>query len=132
MSYDVTKDIRGYLISSSDVTSLVDTGNIRVGWSQQADEFPCIIIQQTGGTDVGYIGYNQTAAGSKVRLETVTLQLDIFSQTSRANVLDIADAVVPVMISGGCRKESDMDMYNDDIEVHRKVQTYTLNRFHDD
>jgi hypothetical protein len=132
MSYTVTKNIRDYLVSSSSVTSLVDTGNIRVAWGDLPDSFPCIIIQQVGGSDVGYLGYNTTAAGYKIRREEATLQLDIYSTTSRTEVLNIADAVVPVMISGGCRKTTDIDVYNDSVEAHRKIQTYILSQFHDD
>jgi len=132
MSYTVTKNIRDYLCSSSAVTSLVSTSNIRVGWPDQLDSFPCIIIEQVGGSDVGYLGYNSSTVGSRVRRENSTLQLDIYSQTSRKNVLDIADAVVPVMISGGCRKTIDVESYNNEIEAHRKIQTYMLYHVHDD
>jgi len=132
MSVDVTQDFRGYLISSSSLTSLVPSADIRVGWSTMVDNFPCVIIQQSAGTDVGYLGYNQATAGTKVRRELVSLQIDIYSQTSKHNVDSIADVIVPIMISGGCRKVSDTDMFHDDLGTHRKTQIYSVTRFHDD
>ena len=132
MSYTVTKNIRDYLVASSAVTTYVSASNIRVGWPDVPDSFPCIIIEQAGGEDYGHLGYNTSSVGSRVRRETSIIQIDIYSTTSRKEILDIADAIVPVMISGGCRKTSDIDTYNDDLEAHRKIQTYMLYHVHDD
>jgi len=132
MSISVNTNFRGYLISSSSVTSLVSSNNIKIGWTVQDDEFPCIIIHQDGGEDVGFLGYNKSSAGSKTRREKVSLQIDIYSQTSQYEVDQIADAIVPIMISGGCRKISDMNLFNDEIDVWRKTQIYEMYQFHDD
>jgi len=132
MSFTSITHIRGYLISSSSVTSLVNTNNIKVGWPKSLDSFPCVTITQTGGGDYGYLGYGTSTAGSKIRREESTFQIDIFSQSSRLETIQIADEIVKVLISGTCRKNSDIDMYDDETGLYRKIQTYTITEFHDD
>jgi len=132
MSYDAMVEIRGYLCSSSNVTSLVPKSQILVGWPQVLDKFPSILITQTAGTDTGYLGYNTSPAGSKLRSEEVTLELDIFAKT-RLETYNIADVVVPVLIaSGSCKKINDVDLYDDALNVYRKLSTYSFIKFHDD
>jgi len=133
MSLAATKNIRDYLCDDPTITSLVSTSNIRVGWPNELDAFPTILITQSAGMDIGYLGYRTSAAGSRVRREEVNIQIDIFSQTSRRETLQIADAIVPVMIaSGAARKISDIDMYDDNLKSYRKMQTYSFTMFHDD
>jgi len=132
MSLDITKTIRNYLISSTSVTNLVPKSDIKMSFTRLEDSFPCIVITQAGGSDIGYLGYRTAAAGSKIRLEEALLQLDIFSKKSRKETLDIADAVVKTLISGGCSKESDIEMYDDETGLYRKTQTYSYKLFHDD
>ena len=132
MSLVVTKKIRGYLISSDTVTAIVPKSDIKVGWTKITDNFPCIVITQAGGTDQGYLGYKTSPAGSKIRVEESIFQIDIFSKNSRQETLEIADAVVKTLISGGCRKDSDIEMYDDDTKLYRKTQTYFYRKFHDD
>jgi len=132
MSVEVMRDFRGYFISSTSLTTLVPAKDIRIGWSSTVDNFPCIILQQSAGSDVGYLGYNMATTGSKIRREVMTIQVDIYSRASKHNVDTIADVIVPIMISGGCRKDSDVDMYNDDIDVYRKTQIFSHIRYHDD
>ena len=133
MSVVAFTDIRGYLCSCSTITNLVSKNDIKIGWPKELDNFPCILITQTGGMDVGYLGYRTAAAGSKFRREKTTFQLDIFSTSSRKETYDIADALVPIMIaSGGCRKISDVDTYDDEKGVYRKLQSYSFLMFHDD
>jgi len=133
MSTEAFRDIRGYLCSTSTITDLVDKTDIKIGWPKELDSFPCILITQTGGMDYGYLGYKTAAAGSKFRREETTLQLDIFSTTSRKETYAISDAIVPIMIaSGGCRKISDSDTYDSEKNVYRKLQSYSFLMFHDD
>ena len=132
MSLAVTLYIRGILISSSAVTSLVNASNIKAAWPKTLDSFPCILISQVSGTDYGYLGYGSSPAGSKLRRELSTLQIDIFSKSSRLETIQIGDEVVKVLISGTCRKESDTEMYDDELGIYRKVQTYSRTKFHDD
>ena len=133
MSTTAFRDIRGYLCSTSTITDLVSKSDIKIGWPKTLDSFPCILMTQTGGVDVGYLGYKTSPAGSKFRREETTFQLDIFSRTSRKETYDIADAIVPIMIaSGGCRKISDVDTYDDEKNVYRKLQSYSFLLFHED
>lgn len=132
MTVGAVKQIRGYLISSSSVTNLVTSNDIKVGWTKTVDSFPCIIITQSSGMDYGYLGYKTATAGSKIRREDVSIQVDIYSQDSKLNVDEIADEVEKVLISGTCRKSSDVDMYNDELNLYRKVQSYSFTKFHDD
>jgi len=132
MSLDTTRLLRGYLVSSSTITNLVSTSNIKIGWTRTIDEFPCITITQIGGSDFGYLGYNSSSAGSQLRQELSSIQLDIFSKNSRLETIQIADAIVPVMISGGCRKITDIEDYNDELGLYRKIQTYSIIKHYDD
>jgi len=133
MSSEAFRDIRGYICSTSTITDLVSKSDIKIGWPKVLDSFPCILMTQTGGVDVGYLGYKVAPAGSKFRREETTFQLDIFSTTSRKETYAIADALVPIMIaSGGCRKISDVDSYDDEKNVYRKLQSYSFLTFHDD
>jgi len=129
MSSDALTDIRGFLVSSTAVTSLVPKKDISVGWRKTIDNFPCVILNQISGTDTGYLGYG--LAGSRTRREEFIFSIDIFSRTNRKQTYSIADAIVPLMIvSGSCRKLSDIDMYDDVLNVYRKVQTYNYTLFH--
>ena len=133
MSSDALMDIRGYLVSSTVVTSLVQRKDITVGWRKTLDNFPCIIINQISGIDKGYLGYAASPAGSRNREETYVFTLDIYSRTNRKQTYSIADAIVPLLIvSGSCKKIGDMDMYDDVLSVYRKLQTYTFTKFHED
>jgi len=132
MSLTALTDIRKYIISSSAITSLVPINKVKVGWTKFKDDFPCIILNQTSGTDYGYLGYGTSTAGSKLRREEFNIQIDIMSKTSRLETIQIADEVVKVLISGTCRKESDNDMYDDELGIYRKTQNYSYTKFHED
>jgi hypothetical protein len=132
MSLQTIRKIRGYLISSSSVTAYVPTRKIKLGWPKTLDEFPCIIISQVTGTDMGYLGYGTSAAGSKLRKETSSIQIDIYSRNSRLETIQIADEVVKVLISGNCTKESDVESFSDETGLYRKIQTYSDTSFFDD
>ena len=131
MASDALTNIRGFLVSSTAVTSFVPKKDITVGRRKTIDNFPCIIINQISGVDKGYLGYG--LAGNRTRKETFVFSVDIFSRTNRKQTYSIADAIVPLLIvSGSCRKLSDIDMYDDTLSVYRKVQTYTYTLFHQD
>jgi len=132
MSLDITRRLRGYLISSSSVTAYVPARKIKVGWPRSLDEFPCVILTQTSGTDLGYLGYRTATAGSKLRKETSNIQVDIYSKNSRLETIQIADEIVKVLISGNFTKGTDVEYYNDDVGVYRKMQSYSYTQFHDD
>jgi len=132
MSLATTKLMRGYLVSSSAVIAKVPSRNIKVGWVKTTDSFPCITINQVTGTDIGFLGYNSSEAGSRMRRESASIQIDIFSQKDRLETIQIADLIVPIMISGGCRKDSDFEDYLDELNVYRKIQTYRIVKDYDD
>lgn len=121
------------MCSSSAVTALVPKSNIRVGWPREIKSFPCILITQIAGSDIGYLGYRSAVAGSRVRKELITFQIDIYSKNTRKDTYDISDVISPLlMVSGGCRKDRDVDMYNDELMTYWKSQAYTFMIFHDD
>ena len=131
MSSDALMDIRGFLVSSIAVTSIVPKKDISVGWRKNIDNFPCVILNQISGIDYGYLGYG--LAGNRTRKETFVFSLDIYSRTSRKQTYSIADAIVPLLIvSGSCKKINDIDIYEDNISAYRKLQTYTYTKFHFD
>jgi len=132
MSLGITRMIRGYLISSSSVTGYVPSRKIKIGWPRELDEFPCIIISQVGGTDLAYLGYGTSDAGSKLREENCSIQIDIYSKNNRLETMQIADEVVKTLISGNCTKESDIESFNDELGLYRKIQTYSYTQFHND
>jgi len=132
MTVDTVSTLRNYLVSTSAVTSLVPAGDIKVGWQDEITSFPSIIIYQIAGTDIGYMAYNTQTAGNKLRLETSNITCDILSRTSMYHAYQIADVIVPVMISGGCRKVQDTDLYDDNMKVHRKVLTFRTQRHQTD
>jgi len=120
--------LRGYLRSSSSVTSYVPKGNIQLAWPQTPDKLPCIIINQVAGSDIGYLGYKTATAGTRNRRSTVTFQIDILSATSRQDTLSVGDVITPLlMVSGNYRKDSDIDTYDDGLSAYRKIQTFTKN-----
>ena len=132
MSLEALKQVRGYLISSNEVTNLVSTNNIKVGWVKTSDEFPCITINQVGGTDIGYLGYGTSNLGDKLREETCTFQIDVYSQKDRLETEQISDQVTLRMISGSCRKDNDIEDYIDELGVYRKILNYSFIKHHDD
>jgi hypothetical protein len=126
-------ELRGYLCSSVSVTNIVPKGNILYGWPKVIDKLPCIIINQIAGSDYGYLGYKVATKGTRIRRETVTFQVDILSKTSRRELYNVADAVVPLfMVSGNYRKDSEIDTYDDNLSAYRKIQTFTKTIFHND
>ena len=126
------REIAGYLRSCSAVTDTVSDSEIRFGWPDELEKFPCIILTQVGGSDTGYLGYQSSAAGSRLRREEFTIQLDIISRT-RKQTYDLADTIVPMLIaSGACRKDSDIDDFNDERRIYRKIQTFSMTKHHDD
>jgi hypothetical protein len=128
MSFVQAHRIRGYLYSSSAVTSKVPKGNILFAWPKTPDKLPCIIINQVAGSDIGFLGYKTSAAGSRNRRSTETYQIDTLSATSRKDTMDVGDAITPLlMVSGNYRKDADIDTYDDGLSAYRKIQTFTKN-----
>lgn len=132
MSLGALKQVRGYLVSSSTVTNKVASQNIKIGWGRTLDEYPCVTIVQVGGTDAGNLGFRTSAVGSKLRIERPRFQIDIYSKKDRLETYQIADEIEKMMISGGCIRESDVEDYNDETSLYRKIQTYSFIKFFED
>ena len=129
MSYQAMLNTRNALIGNTAISSQVPANDIKVGWPRQLESFPCILISQAGGTDNGFLGY-QTGG---LRREENVLQIDIFSDASSTETLQIADNIVPVMISSlAASKTGDVNNFDDKLNVYRKVQTYSFTMEHDD
>ena len=132
MSGGDIREIAGYLRSCSAITATTPKTEIRFGWPDEIEKFPCIIITQVGGSDTGYLGYQSSTAGSRMRREEFAFQLDIISR-SRKQTYDLADTIVPMLIaSGACRKDSDIDDFDDTKKIYRKIQTFSQTIHFDD
>ena len=58
MSSGAMREIGGYLRSCSAVTAIAPQSEIRFGWPDELEKFPCIILTQVAGSDTGYLGSN--------------------------------------------------------------------------
>jgi len=126
------RELAGYLRSCSAITDVVSKSEIRFGWPEELNKFPCIILTQVGGSDYGFFGYKSSPAGSRIRREDNIVQVDIISRT-RKQVYTLADLIVPMFIaSGSCRKDSDVDDFNDTKRIYRKIHTYSNIKIWDD
>jgi hypothetical protein len=132
MSALVMQNVRGYLISSSAVTSYVDTANIKVGWQKEFAQFPTIVLSQGLGQDYGQTGYAQSPSGSRIRREIVNVNIDVLSRTSMYHTYQIADSIIPIMIYNAFRKVQDVDLFDDDKMIHRKFMSFRLSQEHSD
>lgn len=129
MTYDELVKIREALINDSQITDIVSSENIRVGWVSVVNSFPSIIITQVGGITKGMLGYSASTNGNKLRRNEGTIQFDILSTTSRAETLQIADRIEKIFLDGisdfqSFTKTSDMDMYDEEARVYRKIQVW--------
>ena len=132
MSYATELEIRNLLINFIPLTALVSSSNIKVGWSSSLDSFPTITISQAAGSDVGQLGYATSPSGSRVGVEEVSYQLDIYSRTSWKETLDIEDAIKKVLLKNGYSKTSSNDIWEPDIKAFRKVTMWRKINYHND
>lgn len=132
MSYTTLLELRNALVSSSELTSLVDDEDIQVGWKRELTDFPCIIISQAGGVDYGYLGYSTSPSGSKLSREESYYQIDIYSRTSMKNILDIYGILREILIKLGYRKTADNDAFEIEYNAFRKITTWRKVTFHND
>ena len=82
MSYAAYSSTRKLLVDDSDITSYIPAAYIRVGFPNDELYVPSISIHQTGGDSWGYTGYNTATAGSRLRRENTTFQINIFHRWS--------------------------------------------------
>ena len=132
MSVSVIREIYGWMASSSAITTLVPKSDIHISYPKLTDNFPCISIIQSAGSDYGYLGYGTSAAGSKLRREEPTIQIDVWSKIGFYQTDQAADEITKVMISGTCRKNSDNNDYNNETSLYRKIMSFTYTKFFED
>ena len=127
MSEFIYSSVRALLTSSSDVTNLVPASSITPGFSQIHDSYPCITITVVGGADIGYMGYGTSPAGSKIRRNNTSVQIDIYTRHSLLSSQSIGDAITKTLMNGtGFRKAGEVDVYEDELKAHRKIQTWNI------
>jgi len=134
MSLEADIELRNLLISDDELTSKVKPENIIVGWTKAPTEYPCIVIVQTGGEDIGMLGYGTAAEGSKPWRERITWQINIYSTNSRKETLEIADRIREILFAsdGVYWKTSDVDTYEANLHAYRKIITWTRIRLDND
>jgi len=130
MSHYAYSSARNILVSDNDITSIVDTSNIKVGFSVEPDAYPCVTLSQIGGESYGFLGYKNASIGSRNRGDSWLMQVDIYSRDSVAQVQLIADEIEKAFhISGsGYRKVGDVDGFEEGLKAYHKVQTWSCLR----
>jgi len=118
MTYTKIKNLYDTLNSNSSLTSLTD---INVGWKTEDISYPSLNIIQAGGSQTGLLGYN---TGNLID-ETFTVQINIYSRNSLMEAYNILDVLDEIMISSGYQKTSDIDMYEDELDAHRKTTRWS-------
>lgn len=118
MSYQILKDLYDSLRNDANITALVPSDNIKVGWQNEFTSYPSISLIQVGGSSVGRLGYNHISGQID---ENFGVQLEIYSQTSLKENYDILDRLQNTMISAGYEKLSDSDNWDDKLSAHRKI-----------
>jgi len=118
MSYNMLKDLYDAITGASNITSLVTSNDIRVGWQNEISSYPAISIIQVGGNAVGRLGYHHVSGQID---ENFGVQVEIYSQISLKENYDILDQLSKTMISSGYSKLSDTDTWDDTLSAHRKI-----------
>lgn len=127
MSYSAYSSMRNLLIQDSNISSQVGVSNIRVGFGNLSDSYPCITLSQAGGESYGYLGWGTSPHGSKLSRDNNSFQVDVYSRTSVEDLENICDNVRVALLSGGTlRKVNDNYMWEDSLHAHRKILTWTF------
>jgi hypothetical protein len=119
MSYDLIKDLYDTITDDTNITNLVDSSNIKVGWQNTISTYPSIAIIRIGGNAVGRLGHNTSDYGQVE--ENFGVQIEIYSQNSLKEVYDICDLLTLNMITNGYSKLSDTDDWDDTLSAHAKI-----------
>ena len=127
MTETLYSSARNLLVNSSEVTNLVPAKNITVGFTQEPISYPCISITKVAGSDLGYLGYSTSAAGSKMRKSSNSVQIDIYNRDSLLSSQIIGRAVTQTLLDGlSCKKVSEVDIYEENLKAYRKIQTWDV------
>ena len=127
MSEIAYSSARKLLIQHAPLTTLVPSSNIKIGFSLEPEVYPSISITQVGGSMFAYTGYGTSPHGSKMKRENRIFQVDIYSRSGLLYLQQISEEVDEALISGsGFRKINDNDIFEDSLNAHRKIQTWTF------
>lgn len=129
MSYNSMKDLYDSLYSDTNLNSKCPSGNIRVGWRRDEEEFPSISLIQQGGNEVGLLGYSK-ASGNVAELFGV--QINIYSRETTLETYDIYEKLRPIMISEGYEKTADADDWDDNLSAYVKITRWNLNNYYEE
>jgi len=134
MSLAADVELRNLLISDAELTQMVNPENIIVGWTKAPTSYPCIVIVQVGGEDSASLGYATAPSGQRLWEERISWQINIFSDESRKQTLQIADRIREILFNadGIYYKTADVDTYEDSINAYRKIVTWTRVKFNED
>ena len=116
------------LRNDATLTSMVPSSDIKVGWVSKVENFPCIIVTLVGGTAKGRLGYNTATSGEKLRTDTGTFQIDVYTTDEGGGARkagEICDRIEKVLLPNitgisGLNKTSDVMMYDDEQHVWRR------------
>lgn len=133
MSYIAYSSARNLLVNDSTITSYIPAAYIRVGYTTDTLVSPSITIHQAGGNTWGYLGYGTTSAGSRIRGEVSTIQIDVFHTWNLLSSQRIGDAIDKALIfNGWYRKINDRDEYLEELDCYNKSQLWTYRQNVDD
>jgi len=122
MTYTEMKNVYDSLCTNTALTNVVPSTSIRIGvLSDEDPTFPAISIRQAGGRQVGRLGHGSSGE----TMEDTTLQIDVYSRTSVMQAYQIVDLLDNIMISSTYRKDSDLDIWEDEFQAHRKATRWS-------
>ena len=129
--------LRKILINNSEITALVPSSNISVGYLRSDDSFPKIALFRAGGSSVGRLGYKTSSVGNKESNRISRFQIDILSRDSIEDLENIDDVVIKALLSGSKTGESltldsDNSFYDPNYDAFRIVQVWSYNRICND
>ena len=68
-----------------------------------------------------------------MRRENPLIQIDVYSQDSAYQTMLISDQITKLMVaSSAARKNADLDGYETEIDVYRKILTFSFSKLRDD
>ena len=117
---------RMLLINNTNVTNYVPVGNIRLGFTRENVKDPSVSMTLVGGGTWAYLGQGTSVVGSKTRRESRLFQLDIYTSSGMRHLQTIGDGIDTALISGtGYRKLNDNDVFENGLQMYRKIQTWS-------
>jgi hypothetical protein len=115
---DYIKDIRDALVDESDITDIVPTDDIRVGWKKQKIDFPCIIISQIGGKETPQMGCSKSSEGNRWSKSNPLFRIDVGTRTSLYQANQIMNDIKDLLLGSGYEKMSEFHSYSDKYEAY--------------